>query len=567
MHREMERPLVGKNGCGKVATKLTQRSGSHDAPISYCDAIRRETIIAEQHRCGVSSNDPTLREQVVHNGHDAGELHPRRRATAGQYTGSVQTVALMDALGKPAAHSIKASHSTPINDTSAMDGFAVCSASTVGASPEHPGTLRVVGVVAAGDKAEPERDLDRRAKDWTNDGTEIPVTCVEIMTGAKFPERTYPELDAVIKVEDVVIVEDGLGPETSYIAICAPVRAGQNRRYAGSDIAEGDLIVNAGERIESKHIMALASLGLGRIEVATELDVVASDLDLHALQETWKIGVLSTGSELVDLRSAPESAGLEVLEGTLPDSNGPYICSALREMGPCYSVEHLGVVEDTEWALEQSIRTAVQERCVDVLITTGGVSMGKFDFVRPVVEKRLGGAVVFHGVKVRPGLPVFFAWLDMGSIDAATQRRNRTVLFGLPGNPLAAAMALRFFVVPYLASLHGTAVPISPSRCSAFFGPGRTMSSGLANGEQCCDNQGRSRRKPEHLCAFWLGKLCCHGKEQAQADCVEVLEDQSSYKVGNLIGANCWVEVPEGVNAVVEGDRVTVHPFVHPACS
>ncbi|KAK4941316.1 hypothetical protein LTR10_018726 [Elasticomyces elasticus] len=473
----------------------------------------------------------------------------------------------MDAIGKTAAHSIKASHSTPSDDTSAMDGFAVCSGSTVGASPEHPVTLRVVGIVAAGDQTEPEQDLACLVEERTKDGIKVPMKCVEIMTGAKFPERKFPELDAVIKVEDVVVVRKGPEPGQSYIDIRAPVRAGQNRRYAGSDIAAGDVIVSAGERIGSKHVMALASVGFGRIEVAKEQDAVPSHLDFHALKETWKIGVLSTGSELVDLNSAPESAGLGIVGGKLPDSNGPYICSALREMDPSYEVEHLGTVEDTEVALENSIREATQKRCVDVLITTGGVSMGKFDLVRPVVEKRLGGRVIFHGVKVRPGLPVFFAWLEMDSFNGATQRPQYTAFFGLPGNPLAAAMALRFFVVPYLATLHGTAVPISPSHCTAFFGPGRSMSSGLANGEQCCDNQGRSRKKPEHLRAFWLAKLCRHGDVRDQVDCVEILEDQSSYKAGNLIRADCWVEIAEGVNAVVEGNRVTVHPFVAMAFS
>lgn len=567
MRDETDRHSAGKKGCYKHATYQTQRPEAHDTPISYGEAIQREMIIAEQHRRGATCNDQTCREQVIQNVHRTGEIHPRRQAVEGQRNGTVQMVSLSGALGKPAANSIRASHSTPVNDTSAMDGFAVCSASTVGASPEHPLTLRVVCVIAAGDQAKPERTLYHLAEDGTEDDSEEVRICVEIMTGAKFPDSTFPELDAVIKVEDVVVLQDVADPEQTYINICAPVRAGQNRRYAGSDIAHGDLIVSAGERIESKHIMALASLGFRGIEVAMEQEVLPAVSSSHSLSKSWKIGAISTGSELVDINSAAGDGDFEAINGNLPDSNGPYICSALREMDPSCDVEHLGVVEDTELALEQSLRRAVHERDVDVLITTGGVSMGKFDLVRPVVEKRLGGRVIFHGVKVRPGLPVFFALLERGRTDSDSRSRNCTALFGLPGNPLATAMALRFFVVPYLAALRGIALPIARSRCVAFFEHGRSMSSGLSSGEQCCASQCRSRKKPEHLRAFWLARLRCQGKGEDQEDCVEILEDQSSYKAGNLIHADCWVEVLEGINAVVEGDSVTVHPLVSAACS
>ncbi|KAK5327969.1 hypothetical protein LTR98_011825 [Exophiala xenobiotica] len=225
------------------------------------------------------------------------------------------------------------------------------------------------------------------------------------MTGARFPRRTYPQLDAVVKVEDVAChtPDPWKRQGEAYIEIFAHVRKNQNKRDAASDIVKGDPMIHAGQKIEPKHIMALASLGFNEVAVAED-EAPPSRLDSRVLglSAQCKIGVVSTGSELIDLISLPTN-GHSVdeyrgAEETLPNSNGPYICTALRKSDPRQRVSYLGVVKDTEAALEESFRDAILRQGVDVLITTGGVSMGKFDLVKPVVENRLGGRLCSHGL-------------------------------------------------------------------------------------------------------------------------------------------------------------------------
>jgi molybdopterin molybdotransferase len=447
-----------------------------------------------------------------------------------------------------------------------MDGFAVCSSSTANASPKHPVRLRVVSIIAAGDKVDAEQELDGAKDGQTNSqATDI---CVEIMTGARFPRRTYPQLDAVVKVEDVARHEPDPWKRQgeAYIDILAHGRKNHNKRDAASDIVKGDPMIHAGQKIEPKHIMALTSLGFNEVNVAED-EAAPSQLDLRVLglSAQWKIGVVSTGSELIDLNSLPTNGHsvdeYRAAEETLPNSNGPYICTALRKLDAHQRVLYLGVVRDTEAALEESFRNAILRQGVDVLITTGGVSMGKFALVKPVVENRMGGKVIFHGVKVRPGLPVIFAWVELDELNGATPRRRRTAVFGLPWNPLATAIALRFFVVPYLTVLRGELPLIRPIICTARFEQRGDAMHTISSGLERSSGTPRSRRKPEHLRVFWLARWWDVVDGHNGRLAVEILEEQSSYKAGNRVQADYWVEVPEGVQSISEGENVMAHPL------
>ncbi len=544
----------------------------HNAPIKYVDAVSRAMSIAKEHRQLADSDDHPVKDEIearlsyVENDDQAAETAYCVTTTiAGQQTGAVRRIPLMDALHKPAAHTIKAPHSTPKADTSAMDGFAVCSSSTANASPKDPVRLRVVSIIAAGDRVDAEQDLDIAKDGHTNSQTSN--ICVEIMTGARFPHRAYPQLDAVVKVEDVASHKPD--PWTrqgeAYIDVFAHVRKNQNKRDAASDIVKGDRIVLAGQKFEPKHIMALASLGFNEVDVAEDGAHRRLDSRFLRVSGQWKIGVVSTGSELIDLNSLPSNGypvdGRRAAEETLPNSNGPYICTALRELDPRQRVLYLGVVKDTEDALEESFRDAILGQGVDVLITTGGVSMGKFDLVRPVVENRMGGRVIFHGVNVRPGLPVMFAWVELDELNGARPKRRRTVVFGLPGNPLATAMALRFFVMPYLTVLRGESPFTPPIFGAEIFQKRGDMTHTNDSGQECSSAMSPSRRKPEHLRVFWLARWRKVVDGHNGRPTLEILEEQSSYKVGNLVQADCWVEVPEGVHSVVDGENVMAHPL------
>jgi molybdopterin molybdotransferase len=265
--------------------------------------------------------------------------------------------------------------STPQYDTSAMDGYAVDSSQTFDASPTRPLLFEVRGTMAAGDAP---ISVNRKG-----------FACVEIMTGAQFPIG----FDAVIPIEHTTR-KDGK------VYIRQPALRNQHRRFAGNDFAEGDKILSKGSVVRAKHVMALASVGIVEIRVLK-----------------IRVGIWSTG--------------LEIANGMIPDVNGPYLFSALREIG--VDVKFLGIIPDDAEALAR----AIQGANFDLLLTTGAVSVGKFDFVRTSMDI-LNADVIFHHVAMRPGHPVLCASIG-----------HRT-FFGLPGNPIATAACFQFLVLPFI---------------------------------------------------------------------------------------------------------------------
>lgn len=449
-----------------------------------------------------------------------------------QTTQREQTVSIFNAVGRISSKRVFAPHATPRNDTSAMDGFAVCSAETSGANPDHPMEFRVVQCIAAGDLPGLELDI-------TPDFAKHPRVCVEIMTGACFPLGPLSHLDAVVKVEDIVDSEDWPDCENTVsrsIQITTPVKPLQHRRPAGSDIPQGDLLLRLGEKIEPKHIAALSSVGIHRINVQ-DTAVSTSPRRCSNSQPRPKVAVCSTGSEVVDIR-----ADVGPPKHKIPDSNGPYLTTALQRKFTGVDVEYLGVIADDVDALYVSLMSAIYERECDVLITSGGVSKGRHDLIRYVLETRMKAHVVFHGVRVRPGGPILLAVLTIPACDSHTCETRQVVCFGVPGNPVAAASALEFFIAPYLRAL------MTKGR----HGDGDTKSEAMLVGD--C---GKSRRKPYHCTAFWLATMAPLEPDLPLFDPPKaiLLQDQASYKVKNVLLADCWVRVPEGIDSVQQGER------------
>ncbi|EXA41487.1 hypothetical protein FOVG_09963 [Fusarium oxysporum f. sp. pisi HDV247] len=299
-----------------------------------------------------------------------------------------EVVPIEEAVGRVSACDHFSPISTPEFDTSAMDGYAICSESTRLASAEHPVFFCVKGTIAAGDDS---LTLPSR---HTRDG---PEPCFEIMTGGRFPQGELGEVfDACVKVEDTIRIaakEPGLG---TCIAISKPIPRYANRRFAGEDIQKGDLVMKKGVTIRTSHIMPLASVGI------------------------------------------------ETTQSHIRDVNGVYLTAASKEAGA--DATFGGSITDEVDALAQTIKDRLESSAVDIMITSGGVSVGKFDHVRQALET-LGATIVFHGVAVRPGHPVLFALLSSAWGEVA--------FFGLPGNPGAAAACFKFLTVPYISHLLG----------------------------------------------------------------------------------------------------------------
>ncbi|HTK91235.1 MAG TPA: gephyrin-like molybdotransferase Glp [Verrucomicrobiae bacterium] len=304
-----------------------------------------------------------------------------------------ERVALLDALDRVLAEPVVADREIPPWPNSSMDGYAVSSADTSGASAESPAALRMAGHVAAGHLA--ERPLARGE-------------AFRILTGAPLPEGA----DAVIPQEDVQA--DG-----ATVRIPRPVSAGDYVRPRGEDLRPGDRLFAPGRVLTPGDIGVLATLGRSRVRVIRRPVV----------------GVLSTGDEIVDL-------GGTLRPGQIPNSNTYSLMAQVRATGA--EPLSLGVARDRQDEIEA--RLAWGLGC-DVLISSAGVSVGDHDFVKAALTA-LGAEQHLWLVNMRPGKPITFATVE-------SPLKGTLPVFGLPGNPVSAMVTFELFVRPAIRRLGG----------------------------------------------------------------------------------------------------------------
>jgi gephyrin len=243
------------------------------------------------------------------------------------------------------------------------------------------------------------------------------------------------------------------------------IKIGENVREPGSDVSKGSKILSKGDLISAigGEIGLLASTGTRAVKIFKKPTV----------------GVLSTGDELV-----PHDEPVSLHGGQIRDSNRPSLISCLRAWG--FETVDLGIARDTpagelENALRGALRgTSASQPAVDVIITTGGVSMGELDLLKPTIERTLGGTIHFGRVSMKPGKPTTFASVPFKPASSASaastqqqqQERERRLIFSLPGNPASALVTLNLFVLPSLHKLMGLANRNSPPQAN-------TIGSGL----------------------------------------------------------------------------------------
>lgn len=301
-------------------------------------------------------------------------------------------VALADALGSVLAETVVAPEPVPPFANTAMDGYAVRAADTAGASPESPVPLQVVDDLAAG-----------RAP-------VIPVgvgEAIRIMTGAPMPVGA----DAVVMVERTRRGADG--EADTLVMILAEADLGDHVRAAGGDLGAGDVVFEPGTRLRGAHLGVLASVGA----------------DVVRVFRRPRVGVLSTGDELV------ESGPLAM--GQIRDSNRPMLVALVREAG--FDVVDLGVARDDEARIVAVLEDAFT-RC-DAVLTSGGVSVGDYDFVKAALDRF--GALEWRQVAIKPAKPLAFGVV------------RGVPVFGLPGNPVSSLVSFELFARPALAKMAG----------------------------------------------------------------------------------------------------------------
>jgi molybdopterin molybdotransferase len=338
-----------------------------------------------------------------------------------------------------------------------MDGFAVRAA-------DLPATLEIVGESAAG------RPFD------------LPLGrcgAVAISTGAVVPA----EADAVVQIENVV-------QNDNKVEISQQVEPGAHIRPRGGDIAAGEVVVPAGGRLTPARIAAAAASGVAELKCVRRP----------------RVAVLATGSELVD-------PGDTLSPGQIYETNGLMLSSVLAA-GGAEVMSHPPVVDE-----ERAMREALERGlAADVLVTSGGVSVGEHDLVR-AVERELGVEEIFWRVSIKPGKPVSFGV------------RGDTLVFGLPGNPVSALVGCELFVMPALRALQGVADPLPR------FEPG-TLASGLR----------RNQERDEFVRA--------RSRVDGEVLVLEPVTGQESHMIVRSAAADALVHIPRGNGELPAGSTV-----------
>ncbi|MFO7591647.1 MAG: molybdopterin molybdotransferase MoeA [Acidimicrobiia bacterium] len=309
------------------------------------------------------------------------------------------TVALADALGLVLAAPVHAREDVPPFANTAMDGYAVRAADTLGAGPDAPVRLRVVAELPAGH------------------APEVPVAvgeAIRIMTGAPMPDGA----DAVVIVERTARVAGA----DDVVDVAAVVEPGNHVRRAGGDLTAGQLVFDAGTVLRAAHVGVLASVGAATVEVTRRP----------------RVGVLSTGDELVPVEADAASAALA--PGQIRDSNRPMLLDLVREAG--LEPVDLGVARDDEDRIVALLDDAFG-RC-DAVLTSGGVSVGDYDFVKAALDRF--GALEWRQVAIKPAKPLAFGVV------------RGVPVFGLPGNPVSSLVSFELFARPALLRMGGHAV-------------------------------------------------------------------------------------------------------------
>ena len=380
------------------------------------------------------------------------------------------TLPLPEALGFTLAEDIVSSQNVPPFNNSAMDGYALRAVDIGQACKEHPITLTQVGKSFAG---------------MPFSGAIKAGECIRIMTGAVVP-------DAV----DCVIMQERCVVQGEQIIFSQPTSLHNNVRFAGEDLSIGQQVLTQGHKLTARDIPLLASLGIATVNVYRRL----------------KVAILSSGDEL-------KSLGDTLVEGEIFDSNRYSIMALLSRLN--IDIIDLGIVKDDYDLIKEAMLTADQQ--ADVVITSGGVSVGDADFIKKVLNDI--GEIGFWKLAIKPGKPFAFG------------RLKNSVFFGLPGNPVSAIVTLYQLAVPAMAKMSGeTLKPALRFKASCQQAlrkaPGRTD---FQRGIYSLNEQGE-----------WI---------------VSTTGNQGSGVFSSMSRSNCFIVLEQQQGNVAAGEMVTIEPY------
>ncbi len=378
-----------------------------------------------------------------------------------------ESVAIRQSLGRVLAEDITAPFNVPPHRNSAMDGYAVKFSDL---QEQQKPRLKVVGESFAGHPYQGEVKAGE---------------CVRIMTGAVVPDDT-----------DTVIMQEHVERTSDEIHISHQYKQGQNVRHPGEDLQQGSVALAAGKKLNSADLGLLASLGVGEVNVIRKPKVV----------------FFSTGDEL-------KNVGQTLQAGDIYDSNRYTLFGLLKTLD--VDILDMGVIPDDQQAIETAFNEGSQ--LGDMLITSGGVSVGDADYVTETLEKM--GQIGFWKIAMKPGKPLAF-----GKI-------NNALFFGLPGNPVSVMATFVLFARPALQKLKGLSDIHIPQRTAI------------------CDSHLKKHiGRKDHQRGIYFQN------EQGELH-VSTTGLQGSHVLSSMSKANCFIVLPQDSGDVEAGEEVVIYPF------
>ena len=392
-----------------------------------------------------------------------------------------EIIKINSCINRVTANNIFSKANNPAADNAAFDGFVINSKDTRNLNKKKKRLFKIIGTIAAGDKT-----INKKSKKFQT---------YEIMTGSIIPKG----FDTIIPIEKVVFYPNKKNPK--YILVNKRIKKYQHIRFKGSDYKKNDLLIKKGTILLPAHILALRSLGINFVKVKRKPNIL----------------FFSTGNEISNQKKIPD--------WKVRNSNSHYINSLSDNF--LFNFINGGTLKDNhQFKFEKEIKKMFSSK-VDIIITSGAVSAGKFDFVPSVVKKhKLSN--YFKGVSIRPGKPILFAKF----------KNKHKAIFGLPGNPISSAACFRFFVYPYLQNLLGIVEekPFKAVLKNKFI-------------------------KKINFTRFVKSKINTTKNGKIET---EILKGQESFRIQSFIKSNIWTLLPSGKSKFKKGDIVECYLPNHP---
>ena len=385
-----------------------------------------------------------------------------------------EKIFLKNALYRICSENIYSKLNYPTTNNTALDGFALSSKETIKANKKKEIKFKILKTFAAGDNP----NIKKIKK----------YSCIEVMTGTIINKP----FDTIIPYEQANII---IQNKEKYLSIDEKIKKFNHIRFKGSDFRRGQIILKKGDLIKSSDILVLKTLGISKIKVKKRVKVI----------------FFPTGNEITNNK--------KISPWQVRNSNGKYI-ETFSKILPIDIIEKNILRDNDEQKFNKELKKSIKNK-IDLIMTIGGVSAGKYDFVPNIINK-YKSRFHFKNSKIRPGKPILFSKLNIN-----------TAFFGLPGNPVSTAACFRFFVLPYIFK-------------SLKYLGAESVKAKLMNGFN----------KNKNFTRFIKGELQVSKKGSLE---FRILKGQESYKIKPLAASNVWGELKDGKSTFKKGDIIDCH--------